>query len=368
MSRLKLVRDPRFQDHLTPDMHPETPARLAAIDRVLTGEREKLGFQELEPRQASEEDIARIHEPGYIEELSRKARLAEKGQTLVALDHETFMSPRTYEISKLAAGAAMVAIDALEESGSDSSFVAVRPPGHHALKDKAMGFCLFNNVAIAADYARRKLGARKIFIIDWDVHHGNGTQDIFYEDPSVFFTSIHQYPNWPPRSGWFKDDGAGEGKGFNLNIPMPKGSGDRGHLLAFDELVAPLCHEFDPDLILVSAGYDAHTRDPLAEQNISTIGFAMLSQRIADLRDRLGVKVVCLLEGGYDTQALAESAVATMRVLNSEAPSELASVHSDYIADAVTGGSPVTGDRTPDSVDTRINEIKGHFRQFWKCF
>lgn len=350
-------------------MHPETPARLAAIDRVLSIEKKTLCFSELSPRHASEEELATIHSPAYIEDLYREHEKAVKHNCLVALDHETFMSPKTYDIAKLAAGAALVAIDAIAEPDTDCSFVAVRPPGHHALKDKAMGFCLFNNVAIAAEYARRKLGFKRIFIIDWDVHHGNGTQEIFYDDPSVFFTSMHQYPNWPPRSGWFKDDGKAFGQGFNLNIPLPKGTGDRGYLAAFDKLITPICNQYKPDLILLSAGYDAHKKDPLAEQNVSTLGFAVLCQRIADLRDSTGAKVVCLLEGGYNTEALSQSVVATMRVLNSTSHEELASVHTSYIIpQAASLANPMTDDRYPDSVDTRIDEIQKRFANYWKCF
>jgi acetoin utilization deacetylase AcuC-like enzyme len=214
-----------------------------------------------------------------------------------------------------------------------------------------MGFCLFNNIAVAARYAQKKCGFKKIFIIDWDVHHGNGTQDLFYDDPTICFLSLHQYPFWPG-TGAISEDGRGDGKGFNINIPMPEGSGDRGYLAAFDQIVKPICLEFQPDLILVSAGYDAHKNDPLGGQKISTSGFAMLSQRLSDLSDQTGAKVVCFLEGGYDVNALSASAIATMRV-------------SYLIPGTASGLDPITNDDRPHQVDEQIAAVRKHFAPYW---
>jgi acetoin utilization deacetylase AcuC-like enzyme len=232
-----------------------------------------------------------------------------------------------------------------------------------------MGFCLFNNIAVAARYAQKKLGLKKVLLLDWDVHHGNGTQAIFYDDPSVCFVSFHQYPFWPPDSGWYKEDGMGEGKGFNLNIPLPAGTGDRGYLHAWDRLVKPLCLEYQPELILLSAGYDAHQMDPLGQQKISTSGYAMLTQRLADLSAQSGAKVVAFLEGGYNAKSLSEAALATMRVLNADGAEEVADVHVSYlIPGSAEGSAPITADSRPNEVDERVLDVRKHFSQYWKSF
>jgi acetoin utilization deacetylase AcuC-like enzyme len=367
MSRLSIIQDTKFQDHRTPDSHPESPQRLAAIDRALKKSPLSEHVTRLEPREATEADLTVVHSSNYIEQLKEKADRAEKEQSTLALDNDTFMSPKTYQTAKLAAGAGLVAVEAVSKGSNDSAFIAVRPPGHHALADTPMGFCLFNNVAVAAKHAQKHLGAKKVLIIDWDVHHGNGTQAMFYDDPSVFFTSFHQYPFWPPDSGWYTEDGKGDAKGYNMNIPLPKGTGDRGYMAAFDRLFKPVCLEFEPDLIMLSAGYDAHELDPLAQQRISTLGFTMLSQRLADLRDMTGAKLVCFLEGGYNTKSLSESAVATMRVLNAETAEESADVHVSYtIPGAITGETPVTSDLSAHAVDERIDDISRHFGRYWR--
>ena len=288
MSRLAIVNDKRFEDHLTPATHPESPARVSAISQALASANRK--FDTIDPRQAKEEELCLSHSDHYIEDLANKAETAKASGKTIAIDPDTVMSPKSYDTAKLAVGASLNAIDALASNKHDSCFVAVRPPGHHALQDKAMGFCLFNNVAITADYAVKKGGFKKIFILDWDVHHGNGTQDIFYNRPEVMFVSLHQHPFWPPGSGRLTESGSGEGKGFNVNIPLPGGTGDTGYLKTLDTIVVPLCQEYEPDLIIVSAGYDAHKDDPIANQNITTVGFAMMTQRVADLRDQVGAK------------------------------------------------------------------------------
>lgn len=367
MSKLVLVRDTKFQDHLNPELHPESPQRLAAIDKALRRTHMLAEVKQAEPRPATEDELCSVHDSGYIESIKRDGEKAEKSARLVQLDADTFMSPGSYEIAKLAAGAGLVAVDAVGKKGAASSFVAVRPPGHHALKDQPMGFCLFNNVAVAARYAQRQLGFKRIFIIDWDVHHGNGTQWMFYQDPSVFFVSLHQYPFWPPESGWYTEDGNGDGKGYNLNIPLPAGTGDRGYLKAWDELVRPICLEFKPDLIMLSAGYDAHQFDPLGQQQITTTGYALLSERLLSLSAACRAKVVGFLEGGYNTQSLSEAVVSTIDVLNSGklvAPRALAVCGASRKEEPVV--KPVTGDRNPQLVDERIADIKRYFGSYWK--
>jgi acetoin utilization deacetylase AcuC-like enzyme len=365
MSRLALVRDPRFLNHITPDAHPESPQRMAAIDSAFLKAALDNSVRQLEPRSADEAEIALVHKESYIEELHEDAERARNNNSLVQLDADTFMSASTYDIAKLAAGAGLTAIDAIKSKEHDSVFVSVRPPGHHALIDKPMGFCLFNNIAVSARYAQ-KCGYKKIFIIDWDVHHGNGTQWAFYDDPSVFFVSFQQYPFWPYDSGWYLEDGSGEGRGYNMNIPLPKGTGDRGYLHAFDRLVVPVCQSFQPDLIMISAGYDAHKDDPLGQQMITTSGYAMLSQRVRDLSQAVGAPAVVFLEGGYNTRSLSDSAIATMKVLNANNESESGAVHASYLMPFAAGNaSHVTGDRNSDLVDDRVVEVRQHFAKYW---
>ena len=367
MSKLVLIRDSKFQLHLTPVSHPESPERLAAIDQAFYKGAFEANIDLLEPRFASEDEIALIHSAGYVEDLERRSRNIKTG-SVIQLDEDTFMSPQTYDVAKMAVGSGLLAVEEMRRGKHESAFVAVRPPGHHAFESKAMGFCLFNNIAVAARHAQKNCAFKKILIVDWDVHHGNGTQALFYDDPTVCFISLHQYPFWPG-TGAVNEDGRGDGKGFNINIPMPQGSGDRGYLAAWDGVVKPIGLEFQPDLILVSAGYDAHRSDPLGGQKISTSGFAMLSQRLSDLARETGAKVVCFLEGGYDVNTLSASSIATMRVLNAVDARDLAHVHVSYlIPGAASGMDPITNDDEPHVVNEQIDVVKKHFSQYWKAF
>jgi len=367
MSRLALVRDQRFLQHKTPETHPESPQRLVAIDNAIARHALDHDLRQLTPRSASEDEISLIHSAAYIEHLYDDSEKARKKDGLVQLDADTFMSADTYDTAKLAAGAGLTGVDAVAGKQFDRAFVAVRPPGHHALVDQAMGFCLFNNIAVAVRYAQKTCGFKKVFVIDWDVHHGNGTQWAFYDDPSVFFTSFQQYPFWPYDSGWYLEDGKGEGKGANMNIPLPAGTGDRGYLHAFDQLVKPVCLEFNPDLIMVSAGYDAHKDDPLGQQRITTAGFAMLTQRVADLAAATGASVVVFLEGGYNVRSLSDSVTASMRVLNASSDPELGAIHASYLMPYAAGDPQhVTDDRSVDQVNERVREVRKHFAKYWK--
>lgn len=369
MSRLALIRDSRFQGHATPASHPESAQRLAALDAAFVKSALEADVKQLVPRSASEEEVAYVHRSSYIESLLEDANRAAQLHDLIALDADTFMGATSFDIAKLACGAGLTAIDAVAGGEHDCAFVAVRPPGHHALIDKPMGFCLFNNIAVAARYAQKKAGYKKVFIIDWDVHHGNGTQWAFYDDPSVFFVSFQQYPFWPFDSGWYLEDGKDEGRGYNMNIPLPKGTGDRGYLHAFDRLVAPACRAYGPDLIMVSAGYDAHQDDPLGQQRISTSGYAMLSQRVRDLSNEVGAPAVVFLEGGYNVRSLSEAAVATMRVLNAGNEEESGQVHASYLMPGLIENSEhITADRNAHLVDERVKEISSHFAHFWPVF
>lgn len=367
MANLALVHDLEFQKHLTPESHPESPQRLLAINEALHRAELLREIPRLEPASASLEDLSSVHKQSYIEELEEKSEKARKQGDILRLDSDTWMSAESYGTAKLAAGAGLEAVRGVLSGGFARSFVIVRPPGHHALPDSQMGFCLFNNVAIAARHAQRKYGLKRVMIIDWDVHHGNGTQDMFYDDPSVLFVSFHQYPFWPPDIGWYSEDGSAEGKGYNVNIPLPAGTGDRGYLSAWDAIVKPLCLEYRPEILFLSAGYDAHQADPLGQQQISTRGYFMLSNRLSDLAEELNCPIVGFLEGGYNTRSLADSVVATVKVLNASGKSDRENIHAFagiYGAEL----SAATGDRAQLLVEERIADIKKHHAKYWKAF
>ncbi|CAN5511236.1 hypothetical protein BH10CYA1_BH10CYA1_52930 [soil metagenome] len=296
-SNLFVVMDERFQEHIPPVDHPDSPQRFAAILKAFHSSELSNSVRQISSRLATDEELMRVHNSSYLRELSEAEQLAASTGHSIQLDSDTWMSARTYEVSRLAAGAGCLAVENIKAGTARNAFVNARPAGHHALRDRAMGFCLLNNIAIAARHAQEELGFKRILIVDWDVHHGNGTQASFYYDPNVCFISLHrQWPFYPPDSGLSTEDGGGDGKGFNVNIPLPPGTGDRGYLKAWDSLVAPIAIEFAPELILLSAGYDAHLQDPLGGQRISSAGYFLLSRRIAELAEATRAPLVAFLE------------------------------------------------------------------------
>jgi len=288
--------------------HPERKERLMAVIDYLKEKGLLAEMVPLEAREAALEEVALNHSPRYIEEV-RGFCEAGGGH----LDPDTVVSRDSYRAALWAVGGALVAVDAVLEGRCSSVFCAVRPPGHHALKSRAMGFCIFNNVAIAARYALKK-GLDRVLIVDWDAHHGNGTQEAFYTSAQVLYFSTHQWPLYPG-SGRAEERGAGPGYGYTINCPLDPGSGDDVFMEVFDRVLLPRAREFAPQLILLSAGYDAHALDPLASLELSTRGFAALGRRITRLSQEGGAPVVALLEGGYNLSALAQSVAATIEVL-----------------------------------------------------
>jgi acetoin utilization deacetylase AcuC-like enzyme len=230
-------------------------------------------------------------------------------------DFDTYIVPGSYEAALMSAGAAIAVTRAVVSGQARNGISIMRPPGHHALPDRAMGFCLFANIALAARTARTEMGLERVLIIDWDVHHGNGTEAIFYDDPSVAFVSLHQHPLWPG-TGMVGDVGTGAGEGYTMNIPLPPGMGDTGYLRAFDELIVPFARRFQPQLILVSSGYDAHWRDPLSQMGLTLRGYTELARRARLLADELcDGRLVVLLEGGYDLGAVSYGILDTVLAL-----------------------------------------------------
>ena len=301
--------DNLFLEHKTGAGHPEAPSRLEAIRARLEEQSYFPNFQTLEPRFAKPEEAALIHEAGYIDSLKR---FCEAGGGY--LDGDTPVSERSYEAACLALGAGLTAAEKIVAGELDRALLLLRPPGHHSLRDRAMGFCLFNNIAVAA--ARLKeLGLKRIAILDWDVHHGNGTEAAFYEDPEVFFLSLHQYPFYPG-TGAPEDRGAGAGEGFTLNLPQPSGAGDAEYRRAFENQVPAALEKFNPEILLISAGFDAHRADPLAGINLSTSSFEWMTERMRKFaEDHCEGRLISFLEGGYNLDALADCLEAHAAVL-----------------------------------------------------
>jgi acetoin utilization deacetylase AcuC-like enzyme len=312
--RVGLVYDPIYLEHDTGD-HVENSRRLVETMSHLTKTGVKDKLTSLPPRPASMAELETIHAPKYVSYV--KAKAAGGGGWL---DPDTIISGKSYEAALYAAGGAMVAVEQVMNGALDSAFALVRPPGHHAVRDRAMGFCLFNNVAIAARFALAKFNLERVLIADFDVHHGNGTQEAFYGDPRVLYFSTHEYPFYPG-TGWRDEIGSGQGEGTTVNFPMVGGWGDDEYLRAFNEVLAPVARRFRPQLILVSAGFDAHWADQLAMMQVTVTGFAQMAMALKQLAAELCQgNLVLALEGGYNLQALASSVKAVFDVLlgNSE--------------------------------------------------
>ena len=306
------VTHPVFLEHDTGSAHPECPGRLQSILDHL--ERSALR-SELESVEAPEADIAaleRIHTGDYVAEVTRRIRAGD-----AVLDWgDTVVSPASLEAARRAAGGAIECVERVLRGEWQNAFLAARPPGHHAEHDRAMGFCVFNNVAIAARHLLEAHGLERVAIVDWDVHHGNGTQHSFERDPKVFFASLHQWPHYPG-TGSVRERGLGDGEGTTLNLPMESGSNDADYLREFESKLLPELEAFRPEFLLVSAGFDAHAHDPLSGTLVTEDGYREMSEALCDAARRLcGGRLVSLLEGGYDLSALASSVETHLEVLN----------------------------------------------------
>ena len=308
-SDVLLVSSPRFVDHRTPNGHPERPARAEVMARV--AERWTAGGgPTAAPVPVSDEALARVHDGRYLEDIAATA-----GRR-VRLDPDTYTSPDSEAVARLAAGAAVAAVDhALDHGAPGLAFV--RPPGHHAERARAMGFCLYNNAAVAAAHALAR-GLERVAVVDYDVHHGNGIQWIFYDDPRVLYVSTHQYPFYPG-TGAADDVGRGDGAGTTVNVPLAAGAGDADLDRVFREVVMPILGSYAPDVVVLSAGFDAHAADPLGGMRLSTEGYATLTRRLrAFTAERCAGRLAVVTEGGYDLQALEECLDGTLEVCGAE--------------------------------------------------
>jgi len=293
-----IVKDKRYMEHDMGPFHVETPKRIEAIYRMIE---EKIDFSlpVIKPRPATEKELEFIHTPGHISRVKSTA-----GKEHVQLDPDTSTSPKSWEVACLAAGGVLKAVDLILEGKIRNGFALIRPPGHHAEASAAMGFCLFNNIAIGAAHLLRNHGLERILVVDWDLHHGNGTQHSFYDSAEVLYFSTHQYPHYPGTGHW-NEVGEGKGEGFTVNVPLQAGKTDGDYLSIFRKILRPITSEYKPEFILVSAGFDIYEGDPLGGMRITKQGFAALAAELIDLAAEFSRKrILFALEGGYNLQGL----------------------------------------------------------------
>lgn len=343
--RVGLVFDTVYLLHDT-GWHVESPDRLSRTLAVLE-EGGILGkLERIAPRTATMDELNLVHPRDYVEGVERFCKLGGG-----YLDPDTVASPQSFEVALFAAGGAIAGVDAVQAGRVSRAFALVRPPGHHALPGRAMGFCLFNNVAVAARSAAKSYGYKRILIVDWDYHHGNGTEAVFYEDPEVLYFSTHSAMGYPG-TGWPQRVGDGRGKGFNINVPLPKETGDADMRFVFQEILVPVAEEYRPDLVLVSAGQDGYRGDPIAGMRLTAAGYGIMAEIVGRIADRYaGGRLAGVLEGGYDHEGLGASISA---ILNA------------WMAEKAPAGPPE--EEVRPEVAAAVDEVKENHREFWGCF
>ena len=313
MRRTGYVYDDRYLLHDPGSWHPERPDRLKAIQASLKDSGILELLIHLKPYPAPLAWVERLHDPDYIR---RFQEACQRGQEIFEVQ-DCGISPESYEIALLAAGGVMAAADAIMGDKADNAFCAVRPPGHHAERARALGFCFFNNVALGVVYLLENFGLERVAIVDWDVHHGNGTQHLFEADPRVFYLSLHEDPQYCyPGTGYRREEGKGPGKGFTLNLPFPPHSGDEEYLEALRNEGLPRLRQFAPQFVMISAGFDAHANDPLAQMNLTRSGYREMTRLVLDLaQESAGGRLITVLEGGYNLEVLEECVEDHLRIL-----------------------------------------------------
>ncbi|MCS4541668.1 MAG: histone deacetylase [Euryarchaeota archaeon] len=350
-----LIYSNDYLRHETGNFHPESKDRLSKIMDLLK-EKSVTSHPDisiLTPRAATEEELAQVHDLSYIKLVKKASSTGE------FLDGDTPTCPESYEIAKLAAGGAIVAGDAVVLGEAKNAFAIIRPPGHHAEPERGMGFCIFNNIAVLIEHLRAQYNLKKFLVLDWDVHFGNGTAYTYYSDPTVLYISIHQDPRTLyPGTGFAHEIGSGKGVGYTVNIPLPPGSGDFSYLLALNELFVPLAKEFKPEIILVSAGQDAHFADPIANLQVTTNGFAQIAKIAADVANNVcNGKIVACLEGGYNLEALAYS---TLAIISQFAGIEVKLDEPEQ--------PPEESSSIKNNVKGIIEDVEKLLSNYWECF
>jgi acetoin utilization deacetylase AcuC-like enzyme len=348
MARTGIVKDSRYMDHVANTYHPESHQRLEALYQMLEEPEMKGTLEEIKPRMATQEELELIHVPRYIQLVASTADHA-----CVMLDPDTYACSKSYETAKLAAGGTLAAVDEVMSGKLNNAFCLIRPPGHHAESNRAMGFCLFNNVAIAAGYALKKYKLKRALIIDWDLHHGNGTQHSFYDRADVLYFSTHQFPYYPG-TGFANETGSGAGKGFTVNVPLSPGPGDAEYTEIFEEILEPIALEYEPDIVFVSAGFDTYYQDPLGGMQVTPEGFANLARIVLHFaKETCEGKVVFVLEGGYHLEGLRDSVREVLKTLRG---GTLDGRRSEKLREAVDHRM----------IDPVIKKVKEAQKPFWK--
>jgi acetoin utilization deacetylase AcuC-like enzyme len=344
-----IVKDRRYLRHGTDFTHPETPQRLISIYEMLENPDMAWKFVGIDAREATREELERVHRPSYVDAIAATA-----GKSMFMLDPDTMATAETYDVARLAAGGVMNAIDGVVSGEADNAFALVRPPGHHAQPAVAAGFCIFNNIAVGARHALARRGMERILIVDWDLHHGNGTQEIFYEDRQVLYFSTHQSPAYPG-TGSLEEMGKGKGIGYTINIPVRPGADDGFYVRLFREILSPVAQTFQPEIILVSAGFDIYIGDPLGEMRVTPEGFACLTRILLNLADECcGGRLVMVLEGGYHIQGLTKSVRAVLLELLGETR-----VTEDELIRLSSGTNE------NEKADRLIGRVREQFQHYW---
>lgn len=353
MRKTAIFRDPLFIDHDPGFDHPESPQRLKVINEVLEKKEVKPCFVYPECVPASHKIIGLNHNPALMNRVAETA-----GKVFDALDPDTKTSPDSYAAATLAVGALTQGIDLLLAGEIDNGFALVRPPGHHAEKGRSMGFCLFNNVAVAAHYAIKHCGLERVMIVDWDLHHGNGTQNSFYDTDKVLYVSTHQFPYYPG-TGNLGETGKGKGEGFTLNIPLPGYQGDVDYATIFNDIIVPVGQEYKPELILISCGFDIYNGDPLGAMEVTADGFAYLTRCMVQLAEEVcGGKLLVTLEGGYDLNGQRDGAMAVLSELLGK------SLDTGYATNLDETVATRLGEEK--SVHPAIDQARSLAKRYWK--
>jgi acetoin utilization deacetylase AcuC-like enzyme len=350
VNKTGIVKDPIYLEHKPGYLHFESPQRLEVLYEMLEDPDIASLFETITPRKATRQEVELIHRPDYYDYVASTA-----GKAHYSLDSDTQTSELSFEAALFAVGGLLLGIDKIMKGELTNVFALVRPPGHHAEADRGMGFCLFNNVAIAAAYAMKEHSIKRVLIADWDLHHGNGTQHSFYRDKRVLYFSTHQYPFYPG-TGSFGEVGEGEGKGFTVNVPLSMGHGDAEFYKIYKKVLEPIALEFNPELVLVSAGFDTYFKDPLGGMEVTSGGYAALARVLLDIAEKCAKdRLLITLEGGYNLGGLRDGAQSVIRELSGQQAADPDLIGRDI-------------DELGKTADYTINRAIGIQKEYWKCF